>query len=249
MPAGARTLDHPRRLLARWGWIAALLALVAIVAAVAVLPPLAQPQMLRGLADTRTLFGIPNFLNVVSNLPFLVAGLAGLHFLARDRAAAAAFEEPKEKLPYAVCFLGVALVSVGSSYYHLVPDGAHLMWDRLPMTLTFMALLAATVAERVSVKAGLRCLLPLLIAGVASVLYWRWSVLQGDENLLPYAAVQYGSIAVIIAMALLRRSRYTHGSDIFVVAAIYALAKAAEVLDGAIYALGHVVSGHTLKHP
>ena len=44
------------------------------------------------------------------------------------------------------------------------------------------------------------------------------------------------------------RSRYTHGAYIFGVLALYAAAKAAEALDAQIYALGGIVSGHTLKH-
>jgi hypothetical protein len=111
-----------------------------------------------------------------------------------------------------------------------------------------MALLSAVIAERIGVKAGLRLLAPLLVAGVASVLYWRWSGLRGAENILPYALVQYGAIAAALAIAALLPSRYTRGADVLVAVAIYAVAKLAEVLDAQIYALGHLVSGHTLKH-
>jgi hypothetical protein len=122
------------------------------------------------------------------------------------------------------------------------------VWDRLPMSLGFMALLAAVVMERIDGKAGLLLLLPLLLTGAGSVIYWRWSQLRGTEDLLPYAAVQYGSIAAIVVIASLFPSRYTRGADLFGVVAFYAAAKAAEVLDSQIYALGQVVSGHTLKH-
>jgi len=142
----------------------------------------------------------------------------------------------------------VALIAFGSTYYHLAPLDERLMWDRLPISLGFMALLAAVIAERISVKAGLRALAPLLAAGVASVLHWRWSGLAGAENILPYAIVQYGAIAAIVAIAALFPSRYTRGADVLVAVAIYAVAKLVEVLDAQIYALGHLVSGHTIKH-
>jgi hypothetical protein len=38
-----------------------------------------------------------------------------------------------------VLFAGVTLSSLGSSYFHLAPDNARLMWDRLPMTIAFIS--------------------------------------------------------------------------------------------------------------
>ena len=65
--------------------------------------------------------------------------------------------------------LSVALLGFGSAYYHLAPDTDRLMWDRLPMAVAITALLAATLAERVSVRSGLQ-LLPLLITlGAGSI--------------------------------------------------------------------------------
>jgi hypothetical protein len=219
---------------------------LAAALAVVFLPPIPEPRTFRELVDDRTLFGIANFWNVVSNLPFLFVGVWGLFVIARGRPGA--FVYPEEKWPYVACFLAVALIAFGSTYYHLVPLDERLMWDRLPIGLGFMALLAAVIAERISVKAGLRLLAPLLVAGVASVLYWRWSGLRGAENILPYALVQYGAIAAIVAIVAFFPSRYTRGADVMVAVAIYAAAKLVEVLDAQIYALGHLISGHTLKH-
>lgn len=213
---------------------------MALAAAVAVLPPVPEPAAFRSLVDERAFFGIANFLNVVSNAPFLLVGAWGLYFVAGNRKS---FADAVEKWPYAALFLAIVLTSFGSTYYHLAPDDTGLMWDRLPMSVAFMALLSAVVVERISVKAGLWLLVPLSAAGVASVLHWRWS---GD--ILPYALVQYGGIAAMVAIALLFPSRYTRGGDLFVAVAIYALAKAAEVLDAQIYALGELISGHTMKH-
>lgn len=228
-------------------WLTGLL-LLALLVALAVLPPLPQPQVFRGLADDRTWLGIPNFLNVASNLPFLLVGVWGLFFLARQRDPTGAFAHPLEKWPYAFFFTGVALTSIGSAYYHLAPDGARLVWDRLPMTFAFMSLLSAIIVERISAYAGLRLLAPFLALGAGSVAYWRWSVLHASENLLPYAVVQYGSIAAMVVIAVLFRSRYTRGHDIYAAVGLYAAAKATEVLDATIYTLGGIVSGHTLKH-
>jgi hypothetical protein len=213
-------------------------------------PPLLQSQAYHHFADTRALASLPNAGDTLSNLAFLLVGGLGLAFLWRERAAGepGRFASPREMRPWWVFFAGVALTSAGSAWYHLAPDDARLVWDRLPMTVAFMSLLAAVISERVSVRAGNALLAPLVVLGVASVVWWRWSELEGFENLRPYMAVQFGSILVILAIAALYRSRYTHGAVIFAVAAFYAVAKILETDDRQVYALGHVMSGHTLKH-
>jgi hypothetical protein len=213
-------------------------------------PPLVQSQAYHRFADARAWLSIPNAADTLSNLAFLLVGTLGLVFLWRERAAGGSerFASPREMRPWWVFFVGVALTALGSGWYHLAPGDARLVWDRLPMTVAFMSLLAAVVSERVSVRAGEALLAPLVVLGVASVVWWRWSALAGFENLRPYMAVQFGSIAVILALAALYRSRYTHGAVIFAVAACYGLAKALETCDRQVYALGHWASGHTLKH-
>ncbi len=226
------------------GLAAGLAALMALVLA----PPLAEPPGLLSLVDTRAFFGVANFWNVASNAPLFLVGAAGMHVLARRNRPAGAFAAPSERWAYAACFSAVALAGVGSTYYHLAPDADRLMWDRLPIALGFMALLSAVIAERISIQAGARALAPLLLAGAASVVYWRWSVLRGVEDILPYAVVQYGALAAMVGIALACPSRYTRGADLFVAAGVYAAAKVAEALDAEIYALGQLISGHTLKH-
>jgi hypothetical protein len=229
-------------------WLLGLLVFAAVLVLVLV-PPMPELKSFRELADERSAFGVANFWNVVSNFPFLLVGAWGIYFLLADEWRTRAFSLPVEKWPYLLCFIAVACVAPGSAYYHLAPDvDTRLMWDRLPIGLGFAALLSAVVAERISLKAGLWLLAPLLLLGAASVLYWRWSLLHGAENVLPYAVVQYGSVVAIALIALLYPSRYPRGSDVLVAVAIYAVAKLAEVLDAQIYALGHLVSGHTLKH-
>jgi hypothetical protein len=213
-------------------------------------PALLQSQDYHRFADARALLRIENAADTLSNLAFLVVGALGLAFLWRERAAGgtARFATPQEMAPYWVFFAGVALTSVGSTYYHLAPDDARLVWDRLPMTLAFMSLVAVVVTERINVRLGVMLLVPLLLVGLASVVYWRASALAGFENLRPYLAVQFGSIALVLAISLLYRSRYTQGGMIFALAAAYGVAKVVETYDRAIFESGGWMSGHTLKH-
>jgi hypothetical protein len=219
---------------------------VAVVAAVFVAPRTPQPEAYHQFADQRGWLGVPRFGNVASNFPFAVIGIAGLIFLARQ-SSSKQFIDPQEKYPYVLVFLGLLLTAFGSAYYHLVPGNARLVWDRLPMTVVFMSLVAALIAERISLRVGL-WLMPILIAlGAGSVLQWYWSEQQGRGDLRFYAAVQVYAVAVLLT-ALLLPARYTRSSDLSVVAGFYVLAKVLESTDRWIFSLGQVVSGHTLKH-
>ena len=58
--------------------------MIASLVALLPLPPLLQDQAYHQFADQRELFGIPNFWNVVSNLPFVAVGAVGLLRFHRD---------------------------------------------------------------------------------------------------------------------------------------------------------------------
>ena len=213
------------------------------------LPRIPQPQSYHMFADQRSFLGVPNFGDVVSNVPFAVVGLWGLIFLLRSNPEQLSkhFLDRRERWFYLIIFTGLLLTAFGSSYYHLNPNNARLVWDRLPMTIVFMSLVAALIAERISLRAGLWLLPILLLIGVGSVLQWYNSELRGVGDLRFYATVQAYSVLFLL-MALLFPPRYTFGSDLAVVAGFYILAKVLETLDKPIFRLGYVVSGHTLKH-
>jgi hypothetical protein len=222
-----------------------------VVATVCVLlPRIPQPQSYHSFADQRGLLGIPNFGDVVSNLPFAVIGVLGIAFLLRSGSdpASGYFLDSRERWPYLVAFVGLLLTAFGSSCYHLDPNNARLVWDRLPMTVVFMSIVAAVIAERVQLRAGLLLLPLFLIAGMASVLQWYASELHGVGDLRFYAAVQAYS-ALVLLIVLLFPARYTRGSDLAIIVGFYVLAKVLELLDKPIFShTGHLVSGHTLKH-
>jgi len=213
------------------------------------LPPIPQSPSYPQFADQRGWLGVPNFLNVISNLPFALVGLLGISFiqkLSHDRLQQT-FIDRRERWPYLGVFAGLLLTAFGSAYYHWAPSNAHLVWDRLPMTVVFGSLLTALIVERISLRAGLQ-LLPWLIAfSAASVLQWYWDELHGHGDLRVYAAVQVYS-ALALLLALLLPPRYTRSSDFAVVFGFYLMAKVFETADRVVFSIGHVVSGHTLKH-
>ena len=223
-----------------------LLAVAVLITIIAVLiPPIPQPLAYHNFADHRSWLGIPNFGDVVSNVPFAVVGICGVLFLFPPHAGS--FSDRRERWLYLVMFAGLILTAFGSAYYHLAPGNARLVWDRIPIMIVFMALLAAVIAERVSIVAGLWLFPPLEAAGIGSVLVWRAGELQGHGDLRFYAAVQVYAILILLLL-LLVPAKYTRGSDLAIVVAFYVLAKILEESDRQVFALGHLVSGHTLKH-
>jgi hypothetical protein len=71
---------------------------------------------------------------------------------------------------------------------------------------------------------------------------------MGAGNVLPYGILQLYSVVVLLLLARLNPSRYTRGGDIYWVFGWYVLSKLLETFDREILAIGHFVSGHTLKH-
>jgi len=187
-------------------------------------PPIAQDETYHFFADARTICRIPNFWNVASNLPFAVFGVLGLSKL--------------RSLHDRTLFTGVLLTFFGSAYYHLAPSDARLVWDRLPMTLVFMSLLACVVSPHIELRSS-RWLLAFFVAcGVASVLCWRFS-----NDLRAYVLIQFGPLLILIpSLFFIRDARLLAATLTF-----YALAKLAEFYDRGIFS-GLPISGHSIKH-
>ena len=218
---------------------------VLAVAAALLIPAMPQPVHYHDFADHREMFGIHNFLDVASNAAFLVVGVFGLAVALGRRAQ---FEFTVERWPYVIFFVGVTLTAAGSAYYHLAPDNETLFWDRLPMTIAFMGLVCSQIVDRISIRAGLVLLVPMLLLGAASVIYWRITERAGAGNVVPYGVLQGYSVVVLLLLAVLKPSRYTHGKILYWVFAWYVLSKLLETYDGQVLAWSHAVSGHTLKH-
>ncbi|WP_431214509.1 hypothetical protein ACQ86N_06720 [Puia sp. P3] len=160
--------------------------------------------------------------------------------------------------------MGVALTGVGSAWYHLRPDNGRLVWDRMPMTIVFMALLSIVVAEFVNLRLGVGLLVPLVLVGVGSVWLWSFTEEWGFGDLRLYYWVQFYPMVIIPVILWLyrarggiagaestvmegsRRSRGTVRPLVWVVV-WYAVAKVLEWKDWEVYRMTGV-SGHVLKH-
>jgi hypothetical protein len=207
-------------------------------------PSLAQPGAYHQFANQSTWFGIHNASDVLSNLPFGIAGIWGFWVLHQSLAQIIqpTATEQVRNICIAVFFCGLLATSVGSSWYHLQPDHTGLAVDRLTMAIAFAGLLGVAACERISARSSMALMMFTVLAGPLSL--WH-STLTG--NILPWAVVQFGGLAILIGLSFVK----TQASAVSLpwIVAIYALAKFFEHFDVQVFELtGHLVSGHTLKH-
>ena len=198
--------------------------------------PIAQNQNYHAFADGRPFLGVPNFGDVASNLAFLIVGVAGLWLCIRRDLGGL-------RNAWFVMFAGIALVGIASSYYHLTPNDRTLVWDRMTLTVGFMGLFIALLGEYISNRFR-ALLLPAVILGVFSVLYWSWF-----DDLRLYIWVQMVPLLIVPFVMLLFPAKYSHQWLIFVGALLYGSAKLTELGDKVVFAATQgIISGHTLKH-
>lgn len=234
-----------RRVGSQTAGIVLLLAVALLTGVFLIYGPIVQPEAYHKFADRRSWLGIPNALDVLSNLPFLFVGAAGLRLLLVPEALRPeAFSDRFERGAFAVVFAALVLVAFGSSYYHWLPTTERLFWDRLPIAVALTGLLGIVIAERLDLGIGRRLFWPLVITGMISALSWR---LTTDLRL--YLIVQIFTLIALPLLLMLRPPRYTRTGDLVWMLLLYGAAKLCEVGDRAVWsALGGVLSGHTLKH-
>jgi hypothetical protein len=221
--------------------------LVIAVLALPFVQTIPQDPTYHDFADQRTALGIPHAGDVVTSFLFVLVGLHGLWVLLRRRAPAA-FDDRREGCAYALLFVGVAVTGLGSAWYHLEPTNSSLFWDRLPMTLIFMPLLAIVTAERVSPRLGRLMLVPAVLIGMGGAVHWHLTELAGCGDVRIYGLVQFYPMLAVPLMLALFPPRYTHGHYFWGVLAAYGIAKLFEVFDASVLELNGFASGHNLKH-
>jgi len=228
-----------------WRATAVVAASTTVLALAWLVPPIAQDPAYHQFADTRQLLGIPNFWNVVTNLGFILVGLKGLRRLYQRRPPGVL---PELRTVYFVLFAALVLLGCGSAWYHLQPDNASLVYDRLPIAIASMALLCVFLGEHVAPALGRDLLAPLLLVGAGSVIYWHLSERNDHGDLRFYLLVQFVPITLAVLLLWRRPSHLDRVGVMWIPVIGYGLAKCCESADAWIYSIGHVLGGHALKH-
>jgi len=233
--------------MSRWKHYLPYAAMLVIAAAMLAHGPIAQPDNYHAFADARECFHLPNAADVASNIGFLIVGVWGLW----------AFRRPASRSAlgaawpgYATFFIGVALIAIGSGYYHLEPDNARLFWDRLAIAIACSGLLAAAAAtyDDAIQHIAKPALAALVSASALSVLWWSLTDAAGVGDLRPYLLIQVAPLVMIPiwqwAAGAPRRDRVAFGVAIL----LYVLAKVFELQDHEVFNGLGILSGHTIKH-
>ena len=236
-------LNRIRSWSTRSRWLVVAGACVASALVVALLPAIPQPQAYHQFADQRTMLGIARGMDVLSNIAFLVSGVAGLFYVLK----AGRTLDAGTRWAFAILFFGLMLTSAGSAYYHLEPDNQRLVFDRLPMVVAMAGCLGAVAADRFGGETAWS-ISGLLAIGLWTVHQWSASEQAGQGDLRWYALYQGLTILAGALLLLLFPSRNGATPAFVLAVAGNVAAKVFELLDRPIYGLGGLVSGHTLKH-
>jgi hypothetical protein len=224
-----------------------ILALITIIA-IFCFDPIAQDQSYHKFADTRAYLGLENFFDVMSNFPFILLGAWGLYFITKEEGARRLFYMSGEKTLWQIFFLGVFLVGFGSGYYHLDTNNASIIWDRIPITISFMSLFSLIIMERIDGRFGLILSPILLVSGIVTVFYWYYTELLGRGDLRAYVLIQLIPLMLIPIILWMFTARYTQSKYLLYSLGWYVIAKLLELLDQRIFEAFGGISGHTLKH-
>lgn len=218
-----------------------MLGLVTVTPAIGVawMSPVVKGPGFHRYADGRDLLGIPHAGDVLSNLIFVIVGVAGLVAARRVTAAPRAL--------VMLFFASIVGIGLGSGAYHAAPGDATLALDWLPIVVSLAFLVALVVGDRVDRRLGAAAavVLPLLAAG--SVLWWWLGGGTGGGDMRWYAALQLSLVALVPVIVLLYPQGALDRTSLLLGVACFVAARALHSSDARILDLTGV-SGHTMKH-
>lgn len=221
------------------------LAVIAILVAAGLwYGPITQPDAYHVFADQSTHYDIPHFADVVSNLSFAAVALVGalsLRLTPRLPSLAHSWSG------YRLFLIGLFLTALGSTYYHLEPNNARLVWDRLPIALACGGLLAGVWADARRKSADLLTNWMAVLA-VYSVAWWYFTDLIDVGDLRPYLLFQVVPMLLIPLWQWIYRAPWSDRLSFGAALLLYAAAKATELYDHEIAAQLGTMTGHTIKH-
>jgi hypothetical protein len=212
------------------------------ISALFFIKPIAQNPDYHKFADQRIILSLNHFWNVISNIPFLIVGLLGMFFILKK------YNSITLNANYLIFYVGIILTGLGSMYYHHQPCSTTLVWDRLPMTISFMAFFSIIIGDCICITTGKRILLPLILLGMMSIIYWQMTQNRGQEDLRFYALIQFLPMILIPIILLLYKNVTPFIKTYWLISLAYFFAKIVEANDEFIFIKFQFISGHSLKH-
>ena len=203
--------------------------------------PISQPQEYHDFADDREILGIPNALDVMSNLAIIYPGVVGLAFVHESRKLSKVSED--EISIQITLFSGMILTFAGSVWFHLEPNDSTMFWDRLGMSIVIGSCIALIINDLMDRNLAAKIHIPILIASIISVIWW-----PVFDDLRVYFIVKHQPFIIFPILLLFGTRIYDKISGYYWGLSMFVLATFFEFADQAIFDLTGFISGHTLKH-
>jgi hypothetical protein len=203
--------------------------------------PISQPQEYHDFADDRELLGVPNALDVMSNLAIVYPGLVGLAFVNESRKNSQVSED--EVSIHITMFSGMILTFAGSVWFHLDPNDSTMLWDRLGMSVVIGSCISLLIHDMWDRNLAAKIHLPIVIASVVSVLWW-----PVFDDLRIYFIVKHHPFILFPILLVYGNRIYDKISGYYWGLSMFLLATIFEFTDQQIFELTGIISGHTLKH-
>lgn len=193
-------------------------------------------------ACDETLFSVPHFFNVVTNLSFLLVGVWGLLHLAR-----AGRLTDRRFVNWVGLWTSVVVLTFGSGAYHWYLTPATLAFDRFCITSIIAFLGAEIIAAVFGWGPSRRLSLLFVVLSAGTVVAWLLGTTSWFYGVLQAAG---GLGAVGVTVWAFRRGRIGREvlQPVLLFAAFYGVAKIFEVLDAPICDLTGGIGGHPVKH-
>ena len=203
--------------------------------------PISQPQEYHDFADDREILGVPNALDVMSNLAIIYPGVVGLAFIHESRNRTQVSED--EISIQITLFSGMILTFAGSVWFHLDPTDSTMLWDRLGMSVVIGSCISLLIHDMWDRNLAAKIHLPIIIASIVSVLWW-----PVFDDLRVYFIVKHHPFILFPIFLLCGRRIYDKVSGYYWGLSMFLLATIFEFADQQIFEITGIISRHTLKH-
>jgi hypothetical protein len=191
--------------------------------------PITRGPAFHHYADTRSWLGVPNTLDVVSNVAFVIVAL----WMWRRTTGLAR-----------LACAGTAAIGIGSAIYHWAPSDTTLALDWAPIATTLMWVLATVVEDRGG--PGRAFAVAGAIAAIGSVVWWLATGGTDGGDMTAYVVVQGAGVALPPLVALFRQGR-APALRLVLALGLFGVARMCAAHDTQLLETIRV-SGHTLKH-
>jgi hypothetical protein len=229
-----------------------ILAFLAVITLLVVIPYFLFPSSLftrHSYTDQRSLCGLNNAFNVLSNLVLIAAGCYWLNWIFRTKNISLKCRKGLyETRLYATFFAAVILAGIQSAWYHLFQSQLGLLGTYLLSNIVMLSLLSAIIAERVNLRIGLHSCIPFIF--ISMLISFYWYIYQTDNQLshlwyfLTYLIPSLSIMTIIVA-----RPKYGGIKHITFAFCNTFIALGVSCLDEAIYTLTrHMISGQSLHN-